>query len=35
MKRFQNKYRIASARAQWWDYDWNGAYYITICTHDR
>ena len=35
MKRFQNKYRIASARAQWWDYGWNGAYYITICTHNR
>lgn len=35
MARFQNKYRIASARAQWWDYGWNGAYYITICTHNR
>ena len=35
MKRFQNKYRIALARAQWWDYGWNGAYYITICTHNR
>jgi len=35
MTRFQNKYRIASARAQWWDYGWNGAYYITICTQNR
>ncbi len=33
--KFQNKYRIASARAQWWDYGWNGAYYITICTQNR
>lgn len=35
MKKFQNKYRIASARAQWWDYGWNGAYFITICTAGR
>jgi len=34
-QKYQNKYRIASARAQWWDYGWNGAYYITICTHNR
>ena len=33
--KFKNKYRIASARAQWWDYGWEGAYFITICTHDR
>ena len=35
MERFRNKYRIASARAQWWDYGWNGAYFITICTKNR
>jgi putative transposase len=35
MDRFNNKYRIASARAQWWDYGWNGAYFITICTASR
>jgi putative transposase len=35
MDKFQNKYRIASARAQWWDYGWNGAYFITICTQNR
>ncbi len=35
MDRYKNKYRIASARAQWWDYGWNGAYYITICTKNR
>lgn len=34
-EKFQNKYRIASARAQWWDYGWNGAYFITICTQNR
>lgn len=33
--KFQNKYRIASARAPWWDYGWNGAYFITICTANR
>jgi putative transposase len=35
MDRFNNKYRVASARAQWWDYGWNGAYFITICTANR
>ena len=33
--KFQNKYRISSIKAQWWDYGWNGAYFITICTQDR
>lgn len=35
MDKFKNKYRIASARARWWDYGWNGAYFITICTLNR
>ena len=35
MDRYKNKYRIPSARAQWWDYGWNGAYFITICTQNR
>jgi putative transposase len=35
MAEFQKKYRIESIRAQWWDYGWNGAYFITICTHNR
>src|SRR5690554_8149802 len=35
MAKYQNKYRIESARAQWWDYGWNGAYFITICTKNR
>ena len=33
--KFQNKYRIPSARHQNWDYGTNGAYFITICTKDR
>ena len=32
--RFQNKYRIESARADWHDYD-DGSYFITICTKNR
>ena len=34
-EKYQNKYRIASARAQWWNYSWNGAYFVTICTDNR
>jgi REP element-mobilizing transposase RayT len=33
--KFQNKYRIPSARAQWWNYSANGCYFITICTAHR
>ncbi|MGV8814099.1 MAG: transposase [Gelidibacter sp.] len=33
--KFHNKYRIPSARLQTWDYRWEGAYFITICTKDR
>ncbi len=32
---FKNKYRIASARLQSWDYGWNAAYYVNICTRNR
>jgi REP element-mobilizing transposase RayT len=35
MDKFKNQYRIPSARAQWWDYRWAGAYFITICTQNR
>jgi len=35
MDKFQNKYRIPSARAQWWDYANAGVYFITICTAGR
>ena len=34
-EKFQNKYRIPSARLQTWDYSWVGAYFITICIKDR
>lgn len=34
-KKFQNKYRIESARLQKWDYRWQAAYFITICTKNR
>ncbi|MBP1629529.1 MAG: Transposase like protein [Bacteroidetes bacterium] len=35
MDKFQNKYRIPSARLQGWDYGQNGAYFVTICTQNR
>lgn len=35
MSKFQNKYRNESARAQWWNYGDNAAYFITICTQHR
>jgi putative transposase len=34
-EKYQNKYRIKSARLQNWDYGWNAAYFITICTQNR
>lgn len=33
--KFQNKYRNESMRLQRWDYGWDAAYFITICTKDR
>jgi putative transposase len=33
--RFQNKYRIPSARLRNWNYSSNGSYFITICTYDH
>ena len=33
--KFQNRYRIPSARAIWWDYGRNAGYFITICTRSR
>ncbi len=30
--KFQNQYRIPSARRCGWDYSWNGWYFVTICT---
>ena len=35
MKKYQNKYRIASARLQGYNYGNAGLYFITICTANR
>ncbi len=35
MEKFKGKYRIPSTRLQNWNYGWNGAYFITICTKNR
>ena len=35
MDKFNNKYRIPSARLQYWDYAAMGAYFITICTKHK
>lgn len=35
MNKFRNKYRIPTARLPGWDYRNAGAYFITICTHNR
>jgi len=35
MEKFLDKYRIPSARANWWDYSAGGVYFITICTAQR
>ncbi len=32
---FKSKYRIGSVRLEGYDYGTNGAYFITICNHDR
>ena len=33
--KFQNKYRNKTARAPWWDYGEDAAYFVTINTRDR
>jgi len=33
--KFQHRYRIPSTRMQNWDYRWNAAYFITICTQEH
>ncbi len=33
--KYQNKYRIPSARLQTWDYGSDAAYFVTICTKNR
>jgi REP element-mobilizing transposase RayT len=35
MDKFQNKYRIPSARLQNWNYGSQGLYFITVCTKNR
>jgi len=32
--KFKNKYRIETTRLRSWNYAWNGAYFITICTRN-
>ncbi|WKN41101.1 transposase [Tunicatimonas pelagia] len=34
-EKFRGKYRTVSARASWWDYGSNAAYFVTICTKNR
>lgn len=34
-EKFQNKYRIPSARLQNWNYGSAGFYFVTICTKNR
>ncbi len=33
--KFQNKYRIPSARLKDWDYRWYAMYFVSICTKNR
>lgn len=33
--KYKNKYRIATTRLPHWDYGWNAAYFVTICTKNR
>ena len=33
--KYQNTYRVASARASWWDYSQDAAYFVTICTQRK
>ncbi len=35
MMLYRGKYRVASARAAWWDYGNEAVYFVTICTHER
>ena len=34
-EKYKDKYRTASTRASFWDYGWNAAYFVTICTYNR
>lgn len=35
MEKWKGLYRIPSARASWWNYADEGAYFITVCTESR
>lgn len=35
MDKFKNKYRLPSAHAAFWNYEWSALYFITICAHNR
>ena len=35
IEKYNNKYRISSARLQGWDYGANAIYFVTICTANR
>ncbi len=34
-EKYNNKYRIQSARLANWDYRWDASYFVTICTKNR
>jgi REP element-mobilizing transposase RayT len=34
-EKYKDRYRASSTRLQNWDYGWNGAYFITICSKNR
>lgn len=34
-EKYKNKYKIASSRLQSWDYGWDAAYFIAICTKNK
>jgi putative transposase len=32
---YKDTYRISTNRANWWNYEWNATYFITICTKNK
>lgn len=32
---YKNKYKTQTIRLQTWNYEWNGNYFVTICTKDK
>ena len=34
-EKFLGRYRVKSARAQWWNYSWDGSYFVTVCTRNK